>query len=187
MYSYFTDRIWRFVGNEDRPRRRESAETLVARNLVAARTAAGWTQDALSATSGISRATIAQLETGVSDPRLSTLAALAAGLRLPLALLLFGGVEVRALAGLAGQLAAAPLPLTDADLRQLRRWVHSGLLRDRAEAVRWAAQRVSADDDADPLAVAVAALFAGHHPDPGVAVGAAWGTLLAAELARDAG
>ena len=164
-------------------RPRESAETLLAKNLLAARTAAGWTQDTLSAASRISRATIAQLETGVSDPRLSTLAALAAALHLPPSLLLIGEVEVRSLARLGERLAATPPVLPANDIRQLQRWVNSGMLRDRADAVRLAAQRVGKVDGVHPLAVIVAALFAAFLPDPGTTVGAAWGELIAAESA----
>ncbi len=162
-------------------RRREAAETLLARNLVAVRTAAGWTQDALSAASGISRATIAQLETGVSDPRLSTLAALATAARLPLAFLLVGEAEVRALAGLAARLSSVPVTVPPRDMRQLNRWVNSGMLRDRADAVRLAADRVGAVDGLQPLAVVLAALFTTFVPDPGLAIGAAWGELIATD------
>ena len=165
-------------------RRVESAETVLAKNLVAARTAAGWTQDALSAASGISRATIAQLETGVSDPRLSTLAALAAAIQLPLSSLLLSGLEIAGLVGLGARLSTDPLVLTAADVRQLRRWVGSGMLRDRAEAVRLVAQRVAAVEGVHPLGVLFAALFAPYLPDAGATIGAAWGELIATESAK---
>ena len=165
-------------------RRREAAETLLAKNLVALRTAFGWTQDALSAASGISRATIAQLETGVSDPRLSTLAALAAAAGLPAALLLVGEVEVRSVGGLLARSATDVPAMPAAELRQLRRWVNGGMLRDRTEAVRVAAQWVTAHAGPEPLAAVVAGLCAAIVPDPGLTVGAVWGELIAAEMGR---
>jgi transcriptional regulator with XRE-family HTH domain len=165
-------------------RRQELAETLLAKNLVAVRTASGLTQDALSAASGISRATIAQLETGVSDPRLSTLAALSAAVGLPTSLLLVGEVEVRSVIGLLSAVSGQIPPLPLADQRQLNQWVNGGMLRDRTEAVRMAAEWVLANAGSNNLAAVVAGLCAAIVPDPGLTVGARWGELIAIEMDR---
>lgn len=60
----------------------------VGRLLVVARTSAGLSQEALAANSGVSRATIAKIESGKIDPQLSTVYRLAAGLEVDLRLLL---------------------------------------------------------------------------------------------------
>jgi transcriptional regulator with XRE-family HTH domain len=52
----------------------------LARNVVTTREVAGLTQAALAARAKLSRATLALIEAGKADPRLSTLVALAAAL-----------------------------------------------------------------------------------------------------------
>jgi DNA-binding XRE family transcriptional regulator len=76
-----------------------SLDSVLARNLVLARSNARLTQQRLAAKSRVSRATIAQLETGASDPRLSTLSLLAEALGLRVFDLLRAGYD----AEIAGQ------------------------------------------------------------------------------------
>jgi transcriptional regulator with XRE-family HTH domain len=160
------------------PPRHESADSLLAKNLVAARIAKGISQEALSAASDISRATIATLETGSSDPRLSTIAAIARSLGLPTSFLLLGEWEIRAVAALQEQLRIAPQKLEPRELRRLNEWVASGMLRDRADAARFAAQWAASTEGASPSAAVMAAIFAAFLPEPGAVVGAALGGLI---------
>lgn len=60
----------------------------VGRLLVEARLSVGLSQEALAARSGVSRATIAKIESGKIDPQLSTVYRLAAGLEVDLRSLL---------------------------------------------------------------------------------------------------
>lgn len=77
----------------------------LARNLVAARAAAGLTQHQLARRSRVSRATIAQIEASASDPRLSTLVLLAGALGVSPLHLLLGTHELRSLADADGAFA----------------------------------------------------------------------------------
>lgn len=74
----------------------------LARNLVVARAAIGWTQHQLARRSRISRATIAHIEATESDPRLSTVVMLAQALNVSPLCLLLGETEIDSLEGLRG-------------------------------------------------------------------------------------
>ena len=118
--------------------RHESVDSILAKNLVAARVIAAMTQHDLAAAAGISRATVAQLETGSSDPRLSTVVDIARALGIAPIVLLCGTVEVAAFAELAsGAVAGETRPSVAApDLIRMREFVASGMLKDRVRAGR---------------------------------------------------
>jgi transcriptional regulator with XRE-family HTH domain len=159
--------------------RRESADSVLAKNLVAARVIAGMTQHDLATAAGVSRATVAQLETGFSDPRLSTVVDLARALGIAPIVLLSGTEEVTALAGLAKRDPGGPPAVPPAELARMRDYVESGMLKDRIRAARIGAA-VARDGRADgPVGVAVTAgLFSAIAPGEGTVVGAKLGKLL---------
>ncbi len=155
----------------------ESPQTLLAKNLTVARMAAGVTQHALAASSDISRATIAQLETGCGDPRLSTMSALAAALGIPPYVLLMGVAEVAALLALPEKLARPVFVVSAIDLREMNHFVGSGMLKDRIRAGRLRAQiaQEAAGASVDAGAVVGAAIFSAISPGVGTVAGAALG------------
>ena len=77
----------------------EDVQDTLARNLSAARSALGMSQDQLAAAAGVSRATVNQLEGGSTakgDPRLSTVVSLSSALGISPMFLLLGRDELDA-------------------------------------------------------------------------------------------
>jgi transcriptional regulator with XRE-family HTH domain len=160
------------------PKARESSDAVLAKNLIVARGIRGVTQQDLSAKSGISRATIAQLESGYSDPRLSTIALLADALNVPLIFLLVGITDAQILAELPGRIQSAPLQISTQDLRRMQHLVATGLLKDRLRAARLGAAVAQRVAEASASVCVSAAIFSGILPGTGTVVGHALDQLL---------
>lgn len=165
----------------------ESIDSTLAKNLIVARIIRGMTQKQLADVSNVSRATIAQLETGYSDPRLSTVVELARGLGLPAVLLLIGVVEVQALIKLPRRFDAHGIRVDPTNVARMKALNNTGLLKDRLQAARLGA--ASAGDAGDTaynrpsdseLSEVIAAIFTAFEPGEGTITGAVLGRLLAA-------
>ena len=156
---------------------RESPDATLAKNLVVARQAANLTQHGLAAAALVSRATVAQIETGYSDPRLSTIVDLARALGVPPYFLLVGVEEVNALIAMPEALAERPLHVPPGELERMRCLIRSGMLKDRIRAARIGAAVASEAGRQSPTAAISAAVFSAIQPDGGTAVGTVLGEL----------
>ncbi|QOV92477.1 helix-turn-helix domain-containing protein [Humisphaera borealis] len=160
------------------PQRLEPHAVVVARNLVIARDLAGLTQNDLAARSGVSRATIAQIETGHADPRLSTLVEIARALGLSVIVLLATRTDIQAITGIGPALGTTPVAIDQRDLARMNEYSDSTLIRDWRRAARIGASVGRSAGCRSPGAAATAGLFSVAVPGRGTAVGATLGRLL---------
>lgn len=148
--------------------RRESHDSILAKNLLVARLAAGLTQQQLAGAADVSRATIAQIEAGLSDPRLSTIVQLSNAIGISPVLLLSGELEVSALAGLAQKTNKSPddLAVSPQDQRRMAQLAGTGMLRDRVRAAKFGAAIAQASGSS-PSAIVGAAIGSAIQPGDG--------------------
>ena len=114
----------------------ESALATVAKNLIVARSTAGLTQSALAEAAGVSRATIIQIESGEADPRLSTLAEVAAALGISPMMLLLGEAELKAIWSIhkeTQKLEPARRPSSE-DVEKMEKLLQTGLQKNMLRA-----------------------------------------------------
>ena len=156
----------------------ESAGAVLAKNLLIARQTAGLTQLELANASGVSRATIAQIESGLSDPRLSTVVDLAAAVGVSPIVLLVGREEVRALVEMPGDLATHPIKVTAPELAQMEQLVRTGMLSDRGRAARIGAAVARGAGESRPSVAVTAAIFSAFVPAGGAKAGISLGRLM---------
>ncbi len=160
----------------------EDARDAVARNLAAARSALGWSQEDLARAAGVSRATVNQLEGGASskaDPRLSTVAGLASALGISPMFLFLDREELDAIAAIPGsrEMSEVSSHLDAEQLETMRRLLRSGVAKNRAEAVAMGTSAAMlAGISAGPLAAAAigTAILPGVGTAVGAAIAAAW-------------
>ena len=157
-------------GAPDSIRRRASS---LGANLAFAREAAGLTQADLAERAKTSRATIAQIESGEGDPRLSTLGAIADALGVGLSVLLLGKNDINRLVALAkGQGTLIQAVPYDKDLALLDELASSHLAADRRRAARLSSEFASARGFDGMGAAVGAAIGTTLFPGLGTVVGA---------------
>ena len=155
----------------------EDVQDTLARNLSAARSALGMSQDQLAAAAGVSRATVYQLEGGSTakgDPRLSTVVSLSSALGISPVFLLLGRDELDAIAEVPKRTEMKDVRshLSADELETMRRLLRSGVAKNRAKAVEMgAAAATTAGVSAG--AIAAAAIGSGILPGIGTAIAAA--------------
>lgn len=154
------------------PIKKLGSNTVLAQNLLLARMAVDWTQHTLAALSGVSRATIAQIEAGIGDPRLSTIELLAAALGVPTAVLLFGKLEIRGIARLVLEPPTARQELDAGTLSTLEYLAGSGSPKNRLEAARIGIAWVQQQGHQEQAHAVGAALGAARYPAEGILVNA---------------
>ena len=160
------------------PKPRESFDSVLAKNLVVARSAAGLTQHELAEAARVSRATIAQLETGYSDPRLSTIVHLANGIGISPLLLLAGALEVEALSNISQWLTDHPIDLPPDEIDRIKRLLRTGMLKDRGRAARLGAALAAAKGHDTTAEKVGAAVLSAILPGSGTVLGIALAELI---------
>jgi DNA-binding XRE family transcriptional regulator len=136
------------------------------------------TQHDLAQRAHVSRATIAQIETGCGDPRLSTVAGLARALEISPVLLLLGSLEVQALSAIHEGAIPSPMAIQPEKLERMRVFVQSGMLKDRLRAAKLGAAMVRGISGAASSAVVTAAVCSPIFPGKGTRLGATLGQLM---------
>ncbi len=157
---------------------RDAAKATLAKNLVLARNACDLTQAGLAEVASVSRATVAQLESGDGDPRLSTVVDISTALGTSPVLLLLGAEELKALVKITRD--APPDLVSDADVEKMRRLVSSGLRKQRLQAGELGASAARAAG----LSAVGAAIGSALLPGVGTAIGAAIGAFIGSRSAE---
>ena len=153
---------------------------IIARNLQLARTARGITQEQLAEDSGVSRATIAQIESGDSDPRLSTIVSLADAMEVNLLLLLLGRNELSAIKSMVqnqDELQKISESISDDDVNLMQANINSGLPKGQKRAVEMGANAVSSVGMVAAGSAVGAAIGTFLAPGVGTAIGAFLGSI----------
>jgi len=149
----------------------------LARNLLLARHVLGITQDALALESGVSRATIAQIERGDTDCRLGTLSDLSAALGIFPALLLLKADDLTAFVQFVREAAVARIlaHLPTDQIQSMNQLNNSGLPRDYLRVAVYGVRAAAAAGYRQRGAAVGAGIGSTVQPGLGTAVGALMG------------
>lgn len=158
---------------EERNEQARRFSSILGANLALAREAAGLTQHALADRAGTSRATIAQIEAGEGDPRLSTLTALSDALQVSPFILILGREDAQRLENLLDKRSTVfDVVPTGIQLEQLTKLVNSRLPKDNRKAARIASEHAAASGLASTGSTVGAAIGTALLPGTGTAIGA---------------
>jgi DNA-binding XRE family transcriptional regulator len=113
---------------------RQKVNANFAKNLVLARNAVELTQSNLSEISNVSRTTIAQIESGEGDPRLSTVIDIATSLGVSPILLLMGSDEMNALVNMKTKIN--DIDLSNNDIDEMERLISTGIDKNKIKAAK---------------------------------------------------
>lgn len=159
--------------NEERNEHARRFSSVLGANLALAREAAGLTQHALAERAGTSRATIAQIEAGEGDPRLSTLTSLADALCVSPFILILGREDALRLENLLDQRASVfDVAPAGPQLDTLTKLVNSRLPKDNRKAARLAADHAAAAGLPSTGSTVGSAIGTALLPGMGTAIGA---------------
>jgi len=162
---------------------------LVARNILLARSALKLTQDQISEISGVSRATIAQIEGAIADCRLSTLNELARAMRISPLILFIREADVTHVLRFAHKISVDEVmkQLPPTRIRQMQQLKQTGLQRALVRLAQQGADAAREAGFAHPSSLAAAGICNTHIPGPGTAAGAIFGAMFEGQtLTRDA-
>lgn len=146
---------------------RDIVNANLAKNLVLARNACDYTQSELAERADVSRATIAQIESGEGDPRLSTIIDIATSLEISPVLLLLGEDDLNSIIKLIKEFPKDDIP--EEDVEEMRRLLSSGLKKHKLKAAKLGVARTVG------LSSAGAAIGSVLIPGVGTIVGATLG------------
>ncbi|MCH8535386.1 MAG: helix-turn-helix domain-containing protein [Flavobacteriaceae bacterium] len=149
---------------------RQQINANLAKNLVLARNATDLTQSNLAQIANISRATIAQIESGEGDPRLSTIIDIATSLGISPVLLLIGEDELNALINLVKEYEEENI--SDEDKEKMEFLLSTGIKKNKIKAAKIG---IAATAGLSSVGAAIGSVLL---PGIGTIVGASFGALV---------
>lgn len=164
-------------------RRHKDAQLNLGSNILVARKAKELTQQKLAERAGVSRATVAQIESGGVNPRLSTLVDLAFALDVSPMMLVMDKDDLEAIAELStADVEKLERELSEAESDQMNWLVQSGVRKNLVKAALIGSSSIGG---AAAMSASAAAIGSAFLPGLGTAIGGALGAFIAKRLDKD--